>query len=625
PSDRRIVLSSGPITMALGDTQEVVIGLMGAIANREKDYMEAYGLLKKIDDEAQNAFNFNFDLPKNVPAPSVNIVELDGKIILEWESDTARIRECETYNSKGYRFEGYTIWQFPNARATIDVARQLAPFDVTGPRSRVLEIDKFKNRPLVNGQPYYYAIQTVVLNPDPSVKSRLESAPIIKTAIPHSPNPGTVYPYELQEPKSLAQNAIGKNDATVFVSYNDPTKADGHTYSVLFHSAVNETWDFVDKTESDTLVKDVRFVSGTSSYRSVTRGFTVTVNVPKVGIKGVYLVKSDNTTMREPVFATPDPKGEFYIIGQIVDARGNSTIDTMAGGNRSDRDIEWRFGDSSWAVMAIGTSSFWKRVPYQMWQIGNGSTIPDRQLYTVIVPPEKDSVWRATKLLSRSYNNKSLKTFYPIAVYADSNQYFDGKYIDNIASRRDSNRLKGILLVNITISKDPVWAIGRTYLADLNDDGQIPPAGTVIRFEKYKAIVEGDVKEFTTTKTEYENLTAAKTEVERINVFPNPYYGVNKQMASRQAPFVKFNHLPAYAKIRIFNLAGHLVRTLEKIYASTEPTQFLTWDLQNENGLPVASGIYLAYLELKDANGNDLGTKTLKIMIIQEQQYLDNF
>ncbi len=629
PSDRRIVLSSGPITMALGDTQEVVIGLMGAIASRDKDYMEAYNLLKTIDDEAQNAFNFNFDLPKNVPAPNLNIVELDGKLILEWESDTARMRECESYDSKGYKFEGYSIWQFPNGRATIDVARQLAPFDITGPRSRVLEIDKFKNRPLVNGQPYYFAIQTIVYNPDPSVKSRLESAPIIKTAIPHSPNPGTVYPYELQEPQSLAQNTTGTNDASVFVSYNDPTKADGHTYSVLFHSATNETWDFVDKTENDTLVKGVGFEAGTSSYRSVTRGFTLTVNVPKVGIKGVYLVKADNQTMRQPVFTAPDPKGQFYVIGPIVDDRGNSSLDTMAGGNRSDRDIEWRFGDSSWAVMYTGASSFWLRVPYQLWQLGNGSTIPDRQLYSVIVPPEKDTVWRATKLLSRSYNNKALKTFYPIAVYADSYKvgttYLGGRYYDDIPSRPIANPLKGLLVTNISISKDPVWAIGRAYLADLDDDGLLPPAGTYIRFEKYKGIVEGDVKEFTTTKTEYENVSAAKSEVDKINVFPNPYYGVNKQMASRQAPFVKFNHLPANAKIRIFNLAGHLVRTIDKVNDGSSPTQFLNWDLQNENGLPVASGIYLAYLELKDANGIDLGTKTLKIMIIQEQQYLDNF
>jgi hypothetical protein len=41
--------------------------------------------------------------------------------------------------------------------------------------------------------------------------------------------------------------------------------------------------------------------------------------------------------------------------------------------------------------------------------------------------------------------------------------------------------------------------------------------------------------------------------------------------------------------------------------------------------LPVASGVYIAYMTLKDANGAELGKKTLKLIVIQEQQYLDNF
>jgi hypothetical protein len=49
--------------------------------------------------------------------------------------------------------------------------------------------------------------------------------------------------------------------------------------------------------------------------------------------------------------------------------------------------------------------------------------------------------------------------------------------------------------------------------------------------------------------------------------------------------------------------------------------QFLRWNLQNENGLPVASGIYIAYIEM----GNIGTTKTLKIAIIQEQQFLRNY
>lgn len=109
----------------------------------------------------------------------------------------------------------------------------------------------------------------------------------------------------------------------------------------------------------------------------------------------------------------------------------------------------------------------------------------------------------------------------------------------------------------------------------------------------------------------------AKSQIDKINVFPNPYYGVNPQELNKYNRFVTFSHLPAKATVRIFNLAGVLVKTIEK----DDPNQFLRWDLQNNSGLPVASGLYIAYIELPDLGE----TKILKVAIIQEQQILDRF
>ena len=107
-------------------------------------------------------------------------------------------------------------------------------------------------------------------------------------------------------------------------------------------------------------------------------------------------------------------------------------------------------------------------------------------------------------------------------------------------------------------------------------------------------------------------------EVDEINVFPNPYYGINTEELNKYNRFVTFNHIPdGNVKVRIFNLAGVLVRTLDKEDAG----QFMRWDLANEDGLPVASGLYIAYIDMPD-----LGTtKILKLAIVQEQQVLDRF
>jgi len=109
----------------------------------------------------------------------------------------------------------------------------------------------------------------------------------------------------------------------------------------------------------------------------------------------------------------------------------------------------------------------------------------------------------------------------------------------------------------------------------------------------------------------------ARSQTNEINVFPNPYYGVNSEEINKYNRFVTFNHLPDEAKVRIFNLAGVLVQTIDK----TGPGQFLRWDLANEDGLPVASGLYIAYIELPGTGE----TKILKLAIVQEQQILDRF
>jgi hypothetical protein len=141
--------------------------------------------------------------------------------------------------------------------------------------------------------------------------------------------------------------------------------------------------------------------------------------------------------------------------------------------------------------------------------------------------------------------------------------------------------------------------------------------GAVVKITYANPIVIGtDTYSFSTTAPAYSS-SLAKDQVNQINVFPNPYYGVNTEELNKYNRFVTFTHLPVEAKVRIFNLAGVLVRTIDK----ADDTQFLRWDLANDNGLPVGSGLYIAYIELPE-----LGTtKILKLAIVQEQQVLDRF
>lgn len=126
-----------------------------------------------------------------------------------------------------------------------------------------------------------------------------------------------------------------------------------------------------------------------------------------------------------------------------------------------------------------------------------------------------------------------------------------------------------------------------------------------------------DIFTFTAPAAAVYNIETAKADVEKINVFPNPYYGINARETSRLNKYVTFNHLPQKATIRIFNLAGILVNTIPKDNAS----QLATWNLRNHNSLPVASGIYIVHVDMPDLGK----TKILKLAIIQEEQILPTY
>ncbi|MBI1803719.1 MAG: hypothetical protein HY033_03285 [Ignavibacteriae bacterium] len=625
--DRRILLGSGPFSMVLGDTQEVVVGLLAALG---KDNRAGIGVLEETDNAAQDLFNIDFDRLDPIPVPPLRIVELENRVILDWEKDTAAVSAIEHYNSKGFTFETYKIYQFPLPTSQPSQAIVLPPFDpFSSPRFLDLTTDLIRNRPLINGQNYYYAITTVVYTADQSfAQPRLESPIVIKTATPHSPNPGVVYPYEIGEVVPGIFDYVGVNDAVVEPVYFDPSKPDSHIYKILFRispdpiTAFNEKpkWSLIDSTTNDTLIRRVSV--DLPPQRVITRGLTMKVTGVPFFFKGVFAVEEHGLPTRQSVFDRPDVDSTF-----LVATTGSSQIDSLKGGNPKDTDVELRFtGDSSWTAFIgdLPRSSRWVRVPFTAWElrVTKGDTVY-HQVYTCVTEAGNDSVWRPNAHLGFSFRDTPLRFFYPITITTDSLfvdvRYLGGTYDDSIVYRSYA-----------TITKTYLWTVGlvktrynlvwKAAIADLDEDGTTTPPGTIIRFERYHQINDKDEKLFIPTAVTNNNVEAARREIERITVFPNPYYGMNRAEVDRVQRFMTFSHLPHNAVIRIFNLAGELVKTIRKDGES----QFTRWDLNNETGLPIAGGIYLAHLELSDVAGKSLGEKTLKLMIVREEQTLGN-
>ena len=85
---------------------------------------------------------------------------------------------------------------------------------------------------------------------------------------------------------------------------------------------------------------------------------------------------------------------------------------------------------------------------------------------------------------------------------------------------------------------------------------------------------------------------ASGESLDKINVFPNPYYGTMKNELLNFDNYVNFTHLPMRAIFRIFNIAGQLVRKFEK----DSPERMFKWNLKNDNNTTLASGLYIVHI-----------------------------
>ncbi|MFK7806220.1 MAG: hypothetical protein AB8F74_00335 [Saprospiraceae bacterium] len=108
--------------------------------------------------------------------------------------------------------------------------------------------------------------------------------------------------------------------------------------------------------------------------------------------------------------------------------------------------------------------------------------------------------------------------------------------------------------------------------------------------------------------------------LDAITAVPNPYYGFSEYETDQFSNIIKITNLPARATITIYSLEGKFIRQYrrDEQYESTDMEtnpglrnrQFLPdleWDLKNNAGIPVASGVYLIHID-----AGELGERTLK-------------
>lgn len=820
--DRRIGMASGPFDMAPGDTQEVVVAEIVAGAQPGVDRLAAVGLLKFYDKQAQLAYDNFFDLPVPPPAPEVKVIELDKEIVLDWSQNTDAIKATETSDQKGFKFQGYNVYQLPSASASISEAKRIATYDINdgfgkiedeffdpntgvvakgviqfGNDTGIKRFISIKNDdikggiPLVNGNRYYFAVTAYSYNSNDPVPNNLENPLTVFTVVPSSENPGvrvedTGTLYEVEHTSGLADGAI---DVVVV----DPTALTGHDYEITFGDASytrgeSGEWEVVASTIHGP--EDPEDLTGTTLIPSQVWGPTGTVNVYfTLDLVSPDYDYSDGVQLTFPagivINGAGDNEGGHGTVtptvnGQVVTwgSPDTTTDGHYHGGEvfavRVDKysapfnvdyivwDDGWGFNNPPYDTLGNGvvhasgtatvsmtiandfkTENVWNLVDVTAneTKLANQTLLGGVQIYgkELIAPngaaepidlgvaasPTVDGFQISVNVNYSApvdFSNVTIEGegSYNIGSYGASGFAATAKSIDAFGQgttdlvelQKDYEvRFTGEWVDHPTIAglkviKDGTGSVGTIYgsrlypfgdhplnpnpgstdaftmripfeIWNIDDDQQVNVVfydrentlpitdpwytwkpdnrvyvdilntpyketvadvngaemdnltwnlifwetefvqGDVITIQYDNPIVFGTDKFSFTTQAPTYDASLAKSDIEMMNVYPNPYYAVNTEEINKYNRFVTFTHLPDKATIRIFNLAGVMVRTIEK----DDNSQFQRWDLANENGLPVASGLYIAYIELPELGE----TKILKLAIIQEQQILDRF
>ncbi len=656
PGDRRIVMSSGPFTMAVGDTQDVVVGQISALGTSN---LSSVSLLKFYDTFAQFAYDQDFDLPVPPATPQVEAVELDGEIILNWGQNEEAVTRTEDPISKGFRFEGYNVYQLPSATSQISEGVKVATFDILNNTSliiepvfdpetgfvvekptqqapnegikRFIEIDRdnVRSRPLSNGVNYYFAVTAYSVleggGGDLPFR-RLESSPALLTVTPQPQKPNLVVNANQGDTLSVEQ-VSGTSDGVITPIVVDPTAVSGDTYTVLFDTTDtgDVVWHLLNETSGDTLYRNQSNQSNDSDY-PIVDGVIVKVSGPPPGFNNISEVAwgGDPVDPPDAVWHGLNSTADYFVSA----GGGSGDMDRLTRyiEYAAPRDFEMRFTEAGgYGVYAFEDDKI-ATTPFELWDIGVST--PDDPSDDKRMIPFLNSEAGTSDSWGYATGSSYYFSGYPISDWV----YWMDPFVMDPGSGSYDNFEAAAIAAGGAGAQYPydggsphwgyfvnlyggfVYPIGRMVLGDFAADGTPPPAGTTIRLVTNKPNGYGDSFQFTSPDpVSQEQITEA--EVEDINVFPNPYYGYQDLETGRFNKFVTFTHLPQAATIRIFNLAGIMVRKIEH----DSESQFERWDLTNQDELPVASGIYIAHVETES------GSKVLKLAIVQEQQILQRY
>lgn len=535
--------------------------------------------------------------------------------------------------------------------------------------SRYIVIDKdyITNEFIVSGTPYYFSVTAYYYDAlgGPFSAPKVNESPVQSCVVSVTPqflSSGTVVNYGIGDTVYTNQNDLGVMPIVI-----EPLNLKSASYESVYGSSGNNlSWSLfrtLTGGSREQLYADVPDFSGTQDTARTVDGFLMIHQV--VRDSGLVPDKggATNTTKSRQTSWSFDPVGQEWFVGpdttavktakiitnrqfqsrtlgmsfpmvgtfrnnaSRVRANGTNFVQTgtspiLSGGPL--RRIQIKFGNefTSKAYRFVPTDTNYTNTPYN-----NMVDVP----FSVYMVDELDSTGGAPRQVNVGFMDADNSgTWNPKGGSATEFEKLGGYEFTYIMAsvyspNPDPNYTNKNPGIASPVSGFPAMDVMYAWLPRLRDGSSLESISGTLNVTPYRItraqFLPGLPMRYSwsVTGTTTNNESVAASQVDRISVFPNPYYGGSRLETDPFDRFIYFSNLPPKCSIYIYTLDGVLVRKI--VRDNTDPNNSLErWDLQNANQIPVASGMYIAYVD-----AGSIGAKTLKIAIFAPTERIQTF
>jgi hypothetical protein len=680
PADRRMFLSSGPFTMAQNDTQEVVCAIVVGEGRDRLSAITGMRVFDDVAQDAFNR-GFDLPTPPPQPVVIAQPLDREVLLTWGRDSETPDPvfgYEFQGYNVyQGATAQGpwEKIATF-DINDLVDVVFD-SVFDATSGTfvyvpvqvgtnsglqySFLVTQDAIRGGFLNNGTEYHFAVTAYNYNgsPLPKFPTSIENSQRVVSAIPQRPVIGSdLNAATADVPVQSQVTPVGTPTSDVVeVTVIDPTRVTGHDYQVFYTAIVGPPpiyegqpvpiyWNLRDLTTNQVLLANQINRTGNEDY-AIVDGLQVKVIGANAAneLQDVKYVQSDgsNATRELVGFNWGGPKfdngagfaeGFHDLDGSVV---FHSTLNPISNPS-SFSTVEVRFSPTD----PVGHQNAYRYLRDEVAVTGDAPSTGRKYQYGGFVDVPF-TVWDTQGDLD-SGNDIQLDAFYVErrltaadgTIQPASAQFatFDSTWLPN-RTLDGSREYLFIARSTYSATANPAYAVNDPFHAvsvsnplapltyvvwprkNTSVGGDPIDNGDMLRFIWSELPTTNDLFTFSTEAAVTGDVALAKSQLPGIRVVPNPYYSRSAYEQNQFSRVIRFMNLPAQCTIRIFTMAGSLVRTLEK---NDPATSILDWDVQTSNDLPVASGIYLFQVE-----SNGIGSATGRLVVFMEKERLNNF